>query len=119
MLKTPMTRTIEQNNTAVADAAMAGIGAYYNGNFIAVCSSTISAIFQYGWGTLHEIAHGYQGTLGKGMFLNETGNNILAHYIQIDRTLYKKNDSYIGNLENCEQNLNNSRINCLVNNQIT
>lgn len=97
--------------TAVADAGMAGIGAYYNGNFIAVCSSTISAIFQYGWGTLHEIAHGYQGTLGKGMFLNETGNNILAHYIQTDRTLYKKNDSYIGNLENCEQNLNNSRIN--------
>lgn len=94
---------------AVADAGMAGVGAYYNGNFIAVCSSTISAIFQYGWGTLHEIAHGYQGTLGKGMYLNETGNNILAHYIQIDESLYKKNDRYIGLLENCEQNMNKSR----------
>ena len=109
--KTALDQNYRTKYTAVADAAMAGIGAYYNGNFIAVCSSTISAIFQYGWGTLHEIAHGYQGTLGKGMFLNETGNNILAHYIQTDRTLYKKNDSYIGNLENCEQNLNNSRIN--------
>lgn len=107
--KTALDQNYRTKYTAVADAAMVGIGAYYNGNFIAVCSSTISAIFQYGWGTLHEIAHGYQGTLGKGMFLNETGNNILAHYIQTDRTLYKKNDSYIGKLEDCEQSLNNSR----------
>lgn len=107
--KTALDQNYRTKYTAVADAAMAGIGAYYNGNFIAVCSSTISAIFQYGWGTLHEIAHGYQGTLGKGMFLNETGNNILAHYIQIDDSLYKKSDRYIGKLEDCEQSLNNSR----------
>lgn len=109
--ETALDQNYRTKYTAVADAAMVGIGAYYNGNFIAVCSSTISAIFQYGWGTLHEIAHGYQGTLGKGMFLNETGNNILAHYIQIDDSLYKKSDRYIGKLEDCEQNLNNSRIN--------
>lgn len=95
---------------AIADGANAGnSGAYYGGNFIAVSSFSISPIFQYGWGTLHEIAHGYQGTLGKGMYLNETGNNILAHYIQIDQNLYKKNDRYIGLLKNCEQSMNESR----------
>lgn len=109
--KSALDQNYRTKYTAVADEGMAGVGAYYNGNFIAVASSTISAIFQYGWGTLHEIAHGYQGILGKGMFLNETGNNILAHYIQIDENLYKKSDRYIGLLGNCEQSLNKSRIN--------
>lgn len=103
--------------TAVADGGSTGAGAYYAGGYIAVGSSSIAPIFQYGWGTLHEIAHGYQGTLGKGMFLNETGNNILAHYIQMDSSLYKKSDRYIGELENCEEKWNNSRYSKIANGQ--
>ncbi len=38
--------------TAVADSRV-NAGAYYNGDFIAVCSNSIAPIFQYGWGTLH------------------------------------------------------------------
>lgn len=106
------TSALDQNYrikyTAVADSSSSA-GAYYAGNYIAVCQSTIAPIFQYGWGTLHEIAHGYQGSLGKGMFLNETGNNVLAHYIQMDTSLYKKSDRYIGALESCEEKWNNSR----------
>ena len=92
-------------------------GAYYNGNHIAVKSSSVSAVFQYGWGTLHEIAHGYQGSLGRGvsngysMCLNETGNNILAHYIQIDKEVYLKSDDWMGgSLENIEKSRNQKRI---------
>lgn len=98
----------------VADAGY-GSGAYYMGTFIGISSASVAAAFQYGWGTLHEIAHGYQGTLGQGanskgsLYLNETGNNILAHYIQMDRTLYKKTDSYIGALSDAEQKMNESR----------
>jgi len=118
------TSLIDQNfrikYTAVADAGV-NAGAYYADGFIAVCSTSIAPIFEYGWGTLHEIAHGYQGYFGKGtgknasLFLNETGNNILAHYIQVDRSLYLKTDSYIGELATCEENINNSRYNKILN----
>lgn len=104
--------------TAVADASSSA-GAYYAGGYIAVCRDTISPIFQYGWGTLHEIARGYQGTLGRGvgggenLCLNETGNNILAHYIQMDESIYlnPNKSKYLGKLENAEQNQNQSRYN--------
>lgn len=112
------TTALDQNfrtkYTAVADSTSSA-GAYYAGNYIAVCQQTIAPIFQYGWGTLHEIAHGYQGYLGKGandlgsLYLNETGNNILAHYINIDETLYKKSDRRLGNLQTCEDYYNNFR----------
>lgn len=92
-------------------------GAYYNGNHIGAKSNSASVLFQYGWGTLHEIAHGYQGSLGRGdsngynMCLNETGNNILAHYIQIDKELYLKSDDWMGgSLSNIEKSRNQKRI---------
>lgn len=109
--------------TCVADAGMSGVGAYYNGDFIAVCSTSIAPVFQYGWGTLHEIAHGYQGNLGRGansnssIYLNETGNNILAHYIQMDSSLYKKSDRYLGKLTDAEESANQSRYSKIANGQ--
>lgn len=88
--------------TCAADGGMSGVGAYYAGGFIAVGSYTAAPFFQYGWGTLHEIAHGYQGYLGRGntngmnIGLNETGNNVLAYYVQNDRTLYLGTDNWMG-----------------------
>ena len=82
--------------------------AYYAGNHIGVCGASIAAIFSYGWGTLHEIGHGYQGYLGQGsgagfnMCLNETGNNILAHYVQIDKSIYKASGDWMGTKQNIE-----------------
>lgn len=113
--KTYLDQNYRTKYTAVADSAVSA-GAYYAGGFIAVCQSTIAPIFQYGWGTLHEIAHGYQGSLGKGanskgsLYLNETGNNILAHYIQMDKSLYLKSDNYLGDIANAEQRINTTRL---------
>ncbi len=104
--------------TCAADAGQAGVGAYYGGGFIAVGSSTAAPFFQYGWGTLHEIAHGYQGYLGRGntanmnIGLNETGNNVLAYYIQNDRTIYKGKDNWLGgSLSAVEKDKNALRLN--------
>lgn len=113
--KTYLDQNYRTKYTAVADSAVSA-GAYYAGGFIAVCQPTIAPIFQYGWGTLHEIAHGYQGNLGKGanskgsLYLNETGNNILAHYIQMDKSLYLKSDNYLGDIANAEQRINTTRL---------
>ncbi len=93
-------------------------GAYYNGNHIAVGSASAAALFHYGWGTLHEIGHGYQGQLGRGnaanvnICLNETGNNILAHYVQVDKTLYKAAGDWMGgSLDKIETARNQKRLN--------
>lgn len=91
-------------------------GAYYAGSYIAVCSSSIYGFFTYGWGSLHEIAHGYQGYFGKGygggdsLYFNETGNNVLAYYIQTDKTLYKDPGLWLGKMESVEESLNKQRL---------
>lgn len=110
-------RNYRTKYTACADAGV-NAGAYYAGDFIAVCSESIWAIFQYGWGTLHEIAHGYQGYLGRGnlngqnLCLNETGNNILAHYVQADKNLYKSQEDWMGgSLSKIENARNQKRLN--------
>lgn len=94
-------RNYRTKYTIAADYS-SNAGAYYAGNYIAVCNSSVAPVFQYGWGTLHEIAHGYQGSLGKGiaggqnLCLNETGNNVLAYYIQRDKSVYKAEGSWVG-----------------------
>ncbi len=71
--------------------------AYYSGNHIGFNGKSVAGFFTIGWGTLHEIAHGYQGYLGKGaMGLGEVSNNILAHYVQIDRSIYPNEDDWLG-----------------------
>ncbi len=95
---------------ARANAHGAG-AAYYSGNHIGVNSSSISSFFQMNWGGLHEIAHGYQGYLGKGkMDLGETGNNILGHYIQIDKSIYFHPGDWLGDLAKTEENRNKERL---------
>ena len=70
--------------------------AYYNGNHIGTNSASMRIYFSAGWAVLHEVGHGYQGYLGKGtMQLNEVGNNILAHYIQTDRSIYPGTDDWL------------------------
>ena len=107
-------RNYRTKYTACADAGV-NAGAYYAGNFIAVCSESVSAMFQYGWGTLHEIAHGYQGYLGRGnlngqnLCLNETGNNILAHYVQADKSLYKSSENWMGGSLSQIEDKNNAK----------
>lgn len=102
---------------AVCDKNYGAAGAYYMGSYIAVCSSSIYGFFTYGWGSLHELAHGYQGYFGKGygggdsLYFNETGNNVLAYYIQTDKTLYKDSGLWLGKMEDIEVSLNEKRLN--------
>lgn len=112
-----LNRNYRTKYTCAADGSKSGIGAYYEKTFIAVGSYTVAPFFQYGWGTLHEIGHGYQGFLGRGntkgmnLGLNETGNNVLAYYIQNDRTLYKGTDNWLGGtLDKVEESKNKLRL---------
>lgn len=69
--------------------------AYYTNEYIAITGTSISKVFKYHWCAIHEIAHGYQGSLGKGsMELGEVSNNILAHYIQTS-DIYKKDEKWL------------------------
>ncbi len=94
-----------------ANAHGAG-AAYYAGHHVGINNSSISSFFQMNWGGLHELAHGYQGNLGKGtMGLGETGNNIIGHYIQVDKDIYFYPGDWLGNLSTTENNRNANREN--------
>lgn len=94
-----------------------GIGAFYESSYIGIGNYSTVGFFRYGWGSLHEFGHGYQGNFGKGIGagdsirFNETGNNILAHYVQIDKTLYKADGDWLGNITNIEESKNSARLN--------
>ena len=89
-----------------------GVGlAYYIGHHVGVNSASVAAFFQMNWGGLHELAHGYQGTLGKGaMGLGEVSNNILGYYIQTDKTLYFHEGNWLGELSAVEETRNKTRL---------
>lgn len=96
----------------------AGLAFYANGSdYVGLSNRTsVSAYFDYGWGTLHEIGHGSQGYFGRGiggddaLGLQEVGNNVLAYYIQSDKSLYLPNHKWLGDLDKVENNRNNERL---------
>ena len=89
-----------------------GVGAaYYAGDHVGVNNSSMASFFEMNWGGLHELAHGYQGSLGKGeMQLGEVGNNILGHYIQMDKNIYFHPGNWLGNISSIEENRNEQRL---------
>lgn len=99
-------------------AQKAGLAFYANGSdYVGLSNRTsVSAYFYYGWGTLHEIGHGSQGYFGRGiggndtMMMGEVGNNILAYYIQKDKSLYTANHNWLGNLSSIEERINAIRL---------
>ena len=94
-----------------ANAHGAG-SAYYAGNHVGVNNSSMASFFEMNWGGLHELAHGYQGTLGKGeMGLGEVSNNIIGHYIQIDKSIYTYDGDWLGKLSSIEDTKNEVRLN--------
>lgn len=93
-----------------ANAHGAG-AAYYSGNHVGINSSSVASFFEMNWGGLHELAHGYQGSLGKGeMQLGEVGNNILGYYIQTNKDIYYYLDNWLGTLSDIETKKNEGRI---------
>ena len=89
-----------------------GVGAaYYAGDHVGVNNASMASFFEMNWGGLHELAHGYQGSLGKGaMQLGEVANNIIGHYIQIDKNIYFHQGNWLGNLSAIEEDRNSKRL---------
>lgn len=96
----------------VIKANVHGIGAaYYAGDHVGVNNASMRSFFEMNWGGLHELAHGYQGTLGKGeMQLGEVANNILGYYIQTDKSIYDKPGNWLGELPVIEESRNAERL---------
>lgn len=66
-----------------------GWAAYYSEDHVGISNADAASFYEMNWGGLHELGHGYQGRFGQGkMFLNETSNNIFAHYIQQTPSVY-------------------------------
>lgn len=71
--------------------------AYYSGSHVGVNNASMASFFEVNWGGLHEFAHGYQGTFGKGvMGLGEVSNNIIGYYIQQDKDIYRYPGNWLG-----------------------
>lgn len=89
-----------------------GVGAaYYAGDHVGVNNSSMASFFEMNWGGLHELAHGYQGSLGKGaMQLGEVANNIIGYYIQIDKNIYFHQGNWLRNLSAIEEDRNRKRL---------
>ncbi len=96
----------------VVKANAHGVGAaYYAGDHVGVNNSSMASFFEMNWGGLHELAHGYQGSLGKGeMLLGEVSNNIIGHYIQIDKSIYFHSGNWLGELSTIEESRNAQRL---------
>ncbi|WP_143140039.1 putative mucin/carbohydrate-binding domain-containing protein, partial [Enterococcus haemoperoxidus] len=77
-----------------ADSNGAG-GAYYNAKWTANSTPSIDMwLTKNSWGTLHEIAHGYQaGFDGVGMYTGEVSNNLFGVQYQYDKYGKKADDS--------------------------
>lgn len=114
-----------------ANAHGAG-AAYYSGNHVGINSRITQKVtcddgvertlvvrgqmysfFQTNWGGLHELAHGYQGSLGGNLSLGlgEVSNNILCHYIQMDDSIWTADGYWLGKLEDIENVKNIYRVN--------
>ncbi len=104
------TNPVHQNFRAkylfMANKHGVGLAAYYT-DFIATNSTSLGSLLDMTWTGLHEMAHGYQGYLGRGtMHLGEVGNNILAHYIQIDKNIYKNTGDWLEKSQEDARNRN-------------
>ena len=83
--------------------------AYYSANHTAQNGDSISGYLSRGWLNLHELGHGYEGSLAnQDLQLVDVMNNILAHYYQI--TYLRENDGgWLGKKLNIEESIKNAR----------
>lgn len=87
----------------VAGHKGAGGAAYYGTAQVGISNGTTAPFFQYNWGGLHEVGHGYQGSLKTGIALNEVSNNILGWFTQnyaVNTTRFGETKRFEGGLRN-------------------
>ncbi len=92
-----------------ANASGAG-SAYYSNDHVGINSSSVSSFFEVNWGGLHEIGHGYQGSLASDLNQGEISNNILGHYVQIDKSIYKYSGNWLGEISSIEDKYQSIRL---------
>ncbi|WP_207696222.1 hypothetical protein DOK67_0002046 [Enterococcus sp. DIV0212c] len=82
----PVNMRSENRYFLKADVSGPG-GAYYGVDWTANTSRSIDMWLEYkGWGTLHEIGHGYQaGFDNEGIYTGEVSNNLLAARYQYEK----------------------------------
>lgn len=85
--------------------------AYYSNDHVGIHSSSVASFFEVNWGGLHEIAHGYQGSLANTLNQSEVSNNILGYYVQTNRDITPYPLNWLGQISAIEQNYQNVRIN--------
>lgn len=92
-----------------ANAHGAG-AAYYGTDHVGVNRPSVASFFEPNWGGLHELGHGYQGSLrGNDDFpLGEVSNNIYGYFVQHDSNIYKYTDYYL-KLDEKEKEFNTVR----------
>lgn len=92
---TPTDKPTENRYFLKADINGAG-GAYYGQNWTANTGDTVDMwLNKVSWGTLHEIAHGYQaGFDNRGMYTGEVSNNLFGVQYQYEK--YGKEADQIG-----------------------
>lgn len=87
----------------VAGHKGAGGSAYYGTAQVGISNGNTAPFFQYNWGGLHEVGHGYQGSLKHGIALGEVSNNILGWYTQnyaMNTTRFGEQKQFYGGLRN-------------------
>lgn len=85
--------------------------AYYSNSHVGINNASIAAFFEMNWGGLHEFAHGYQGSLGRGvMGLGEVSNNIIGYYIQQDKDIYFHEGNWLGEFTQKEDGFHKKRL---------
>ncbi len=93
-----------------ANAHGAG-AAYYAGDHIGVNKPTVASFFEANWGGLHELGHGYQGSLGKGdLLIGEVSNNIFGYYVQTNKEIYPFPGNWLGEISQIEEKYNKVRL---------
>ncbi len=107
----PIDQNVKTKYFFKANAHGAG-AAYYAGDHVGINSASAASLFEQNWGGLHEVGHGYQGSLGStGMGLGEVSNNILGHYVQMNYydQIYDYQNYWLGNVAGVEQAYNEER----------
>ncbi len=90
----------------------AGSAYYSSGDHVGIHSASVWPSLQISWGNLHEVGHGYQGSVsgnGGGLPLGEVGVNIFGYYIQDLTKLFRYNESWL-NIPKNEKNYNDARL---------
>lgn len=84
--------------------------AYYAWDHVGINSKSVASFFEMNWGGLHEVGHGYQGSLKNDLEQGEVSNNILGYYVQKNKELNPYSLNWLGDISKIEDNYQKIRL---------